>query len=86
VPALRAGAGTTRLHVTNPADGATFLIDPTLRTTFQKLRLTAASTAPVRWTVNGRDVDSEWPLQRGRHTVTAIDRRGNRDSVRIFVK
>jgi len=83
---LSPSEGTTRLRVTNPADGATFLIDPTLRTTFQNLRLTAASNASVRWTVNGRDVDSEWPLQRGRHTVTAIDSRGNRDSVRIFVK
>ncbi len=74
------------LHVTNPADGATFLIDPTLRASFQKLRLQAASDLPVRWTVNGKGVDGEWPLQRGRHTITAIDQRGNRDSVKIFVK
>ena len=82
----RRDAGTTRFRVTNPADGSTFLIDPTLRTAFQTLRLTAASNTPVRWSVNGHEVESDWPLQRGRHTVTAVDAHGNRDSVRIFVK
>jgi penicillin-binding protein 1C len=76
----------SRLRVTNPADGATFLIDPTLRMSFQTLRLRAASETAVRWTVDGKAVESEWPLRRGRHTIAATDARGNRDEVRIYVK
>ena len=74
------------LRIANPADGATFLIDPTLRTEFQTLHLRASTASSVQWQVNGRRVGKEWPLQRGRHTVTAVDSAGRRDSVEIFVK
>lgn len=74
------------LRIANPADGATFLIDPTLRTEFQTLHLRASAASSVQWQVNGRRVGKEWPLQRGRHTVTAVDSSGRRDSVEIFVK
>jgi penicillin-binding protein 1C len=74
-----------RFRIVNPADGATYLIDPTLRTEFQTLRLRAASTANVRWKIDGRNVGDEWPLTRGRHVVTA-EGPGGRDEVRIFVK
>lgn len=73
-------------RITNPADGATFLIDPTLRKDFQTLRLRAASASPVRWQINGRSAGEEWPLERGRYTITAVDESGRRDEVRIFVK
>ncbi len=72
------------LRVLNPPDGSTYLIDPTLRGDFQKLRLHA--TADAQWFVNDKPVGREWPLRSGRYTVTAVDRRGKRDSVRIFVK
>jgi len=73
-----------RLRVTNPPDGATYLIDPTLRRDFQALRLKA--TAPVTWTVDGRQTADEWPLRAGKHTVTALDQMGNRAAVRITVR
>ncbi len=76
----------TNLRISNPADGATFLIDPTLRREFQTLRLRANAASRVNWQVNGRAVATEWPLERGRHTVTAVDAQGRRDSVEIFVK
>jgi penicillin-binding protein 1C len=79
-------ARTARLRVTNPPDGATYLIDPTLRMKYQALRLRAASDKAVTWQVNGQRVGNEWPLQPGRHTITAIDADGGRDSVRITVK
>jgi penicillin-binding protein 1C len=72
------------LHVLNPPDGATYLIDPTLRRDFQALRLKA--TAPATWIVDGLQTTDEWPLRSGKHTVTALDQRGNRDSVRITVR
>ena len=74
------------LRISNPANGATFLIDPTLRREFQTLRLRASAATPVTWQINGRRVANEWPLERGRHTVVAVDGRGRRDSVEIFVK
>jgi len=76
----------TALRISNPANGATFLIDPTLRREFQTLQLRASAATPVTWQINGRRVAKEWPLERGRHTVVAVDGRGRRDSVEIFVK
>jgi penicillin-binding protein 1C len=74
------------LRIANPANGATFLIDPTLRREFQTLRLRASAASKVSWQINGKSVPNEWPLTPGRHTVTAMDDRGQRDSVTIFVK
>ncbi|MBK5258402.1 MAG: penicillin-binding protein 1C [Thermoanaerobaculia bacterium] len=79
-PAQRMAA----LRVVNPPDGATYLIDPTLRSGFQTLKFRA--TASARWEINGRAVPSSWPLQRGKHTIAAVDGRGNRDEVEIYVK
>ena len=81
------------LRVTNPPDGATYLIDPTLRKAFQTLRLRAVSDSRVAWAVDQRnlgvaerDAFLEWPLAPGRHTITATDKLGQKQSVRIFVK
>ncbi|HKS25136.1 MAG TPA: penicillin-binding protein 1C [Thermoanaerobaculia bacterium] len=73
----------TRL-IQNPADGATFLIDPTLRREFQALRLRASGDA--RWSVDGKRVAQEWPLEPGRHIIAAVDERGRRDTVTITVR
>ncbi|HEX3580604.1 MAG TPA: penicillin-binding protein 1C [Thermoanaerobaculia bacterium] len=81
------------IRVTNPPDGATYLIDPTLRKAFQTLRLRAVSDTRVTWRVDQRnlgvaerDAFLEWPLAPGRHTITATDNFGQKQSVRIFVK
>ena len=75
---------TPSLRVTNPPNGATYLIDPTLRSSYQQLHLRA--TSDVVWHVDGRKVDAEWTLVAGTHTIVAADRSGHRDSVKIFVK
>ena len=89
-PARPSAAPASRIaavHVTSPPNGATYLIDPTLRMAYQSLRLRAAADTPVTWQVNGELVAStEWPLRVGKHTITAIDREGRRDSVEITVK
>ena len=72
------------LRVTNPPDGATFLIDPTLRPEFQKLEL--AATKPAKWYVGEDAVAEEWTLRPGRHVITAVDNSGKRASVKIYVK
>jgi penicillin-binding protein 1C len=74
-------------RITNPPNGATYLIDPTLRTQFQTLRLRAAAASRVAWQINGKRVGStEWALTPGSHTITATDAGGRRDEVRILVK
>jgi penicillin-binding protein 1C len=85
-PQRAATAHRDTFRIANPPHGATYLIDPTLRSEFQTLRLRAVSAANVAWRVNGKPVANEWPLARGRHRVEAVDARGNRDTVEIFVK
>jgi penicillin-binding protein 1C len=81
------------LRVTNPPDGATYLIDPTLRKRYQTLRLRAVSDTRVAWSVDRSDLGVaerdrflEWPLAPGSHTITATDTLGQKQSVRIYVK
>ena len=86
-PALRATLSRTRereLRVTNPPNNATYLIDPTLRSEFQMLKLRA--TANASWRVDGKRVANEWALKPGEHLVEAVDRDGNSDKVRIWVR
>jgi penicillin-binding protein 1C len=79
-------APSTTVRVINPPNGATYLIDPTLRMTHQTLKLRAMSGAKVAWQVDDHRVAAEWPLQPGRHTIAAVDAAGNRDEVKIYVK
>ena len=64
------------LAIVSPPDGATYLIDPTLRREFQTLPLRAVSAGggPIEWRVSGRLVGSarpptDWPrvAARARH-------------------
>lgn len=74
-------------HIENPPDGATYLIDPTLRREFQALKLKASAATNVQWQVNAQKLEgNEWALTPGQHVITARDASGKRDSVRIFVK
>ncbi len=83
------------LRISNPPDGATYLIDPTLRKEFQSLTLRAARSVPgpVEWIVDGHalaTVPSEqatpWPLVPGRHTFVARDADGRLAESRIVVR
>jgi hypothetical protein len=90
-PVVQAAA----LQITSPADGSTYLIDPTLRREFQALALKAASTAagPISWMVNGRPVGSssrggglDWPLVPGTHRIEARDTAGRSARAEITVR
>jgi penicillin-binding protein 1C len=95
-PAVARSVQTTgrRFEITTPPDGATYLIDPTLRMEFQTLPLRAVGAAGhVLWTINGRrlrpasvDDDVTWPLERGKHVVRAQDARGHIAQSEILVK
>ena len=79
-------ANAATLRIDNPPDGATYMIDPTLRKAFQSLRFRASGAKRVTWRVDGKRSAGEWPLEPGTHTITAIDTDGARDEVRIYVK
>ncbi|MEZ5418030.1 MAG: penicillin-binding protein 1C [Vicinamibacterales bacterium] len=83
------------LTVTSPPDGATYLIDPTLRREFQTvpLRATGDGGRRLTWTVSGRAVAAapgrrppEWPLAPGTHRIEVRDDRGRRAAVTITVR
>jgi penicillin-binding protein 1C len=72
-------------RISSPPDGATYLIDPTLRRDFQALplRVVTSQGAEIQWTVDGRALglmSSEramtWPLRPGRHLFEARDSAG----------
>jgi membrane carboxypeptidase/penicillin-binding protein PbpC len=71
-----------------------YLMDPTLRASFQALPLRAAGAAgAVEWRVNGTRVGAgavqrqvSWPLQPGEHEISARDSRGRTATATIRVK
>lgn len=82
-----------RVRVTHPAEGATFLIDPTLRRQFQAVRFRGVGVGRLTWTVDGRTIGSatsahpvEWSLVPGRHEVRVTDDRGESDRVTFVVR
>ena len=83
------------LTIVNPADGATYSIDPTLRREFQTLSLKAATdaTGPITWSINGRPAGSssrgasvDWPLVPGKHRIEARDASGRTATSNIVVR
>jgi penicillin-binding protein 1C len=83
------------LRITSPPDGATYLIDPTLRREFQSLafRATAARPTPLKWSVNGSGIGEAapheslpWPLTPGTHRITARDATGREATATIVVR
>ena len=73
------------LAVVSPPDGATYLIDPTLRREFQALamRVVTAEPGAITWFVDDREVGTiesakalSWPLTAGAHHFVARDLSG----------
>lgn len=84
-----------RFAVTSPPDGATYLLDPTLRREFQTVTLRASSDdgRAVEWRVAGRVVGRgtlespvEWPLVPGTHRIEARDARGRVAAATVTVR
>jgi penicillin-binding protein 1C len=91
--ALAAKRTAVPLTILNPAEGATYLIDPTLRREFQTLPLKAlAAGGEILWTVNGVEVGRaledegvDWTLSPGSHRIVASDGRTSA-AVQVLVK
>jgi penicillin-binding protein 1C len=82
-------------RISSPPDGASYLIDPTLRREFQALPLRAVTSTPgpVEWSVderslgtNASDRPTSWPLVPGRHTFRARDVAGKTAEATIIVR
>ena len=84
------------LRIASPPDGATYMIDPTLRQDYQTVSLRAVSSRGgnrITWRVNGSVVGTasadhplRWALRPGRHTIIARDESGRTDRSMIYVK
>jgi penicillin-binding protein 1C len=95
-PAIaKAGRVASPLEIASPPDGATYLIDPTLRREFQSLPFHATSNAAgdIEWFVNGVRLGAAparatvaWPLTPGRHRITARDGSGRTAQAIIQVR
>jgi penicillin-binding protein 1C len=81
--------------IVSPPDGATYLIDPTLRREFQTLPLRAVTSAGgrVEWSVAGRVIGSadanralDWALVPGAHVIVARDQSGRTAEATVVVK
>jgi penicillin-binding protein 1C len=91
----RAPARKPVFAIANPSDGATYMIDPTLRREFQTLSLRAVSDAngEIAWAIDGHRVGVtrpgaalDWPLVPGRHRIAARDARGRTAEAIITVR
>jgi penicillin-binding protein 1C len=83
------------IQIVSPADGATYLIDPTLRREFQSLSLRAVSRqrGRIEWIVNGTEVGVadadakvDWPLAPGKHRIVARDEQGRTAEALVVVR
>jgi penicillin-binding protein 1C len=95
-PAVRRpGLPREQLEIVSPADGSTYLIDPTLRREFQtlSLRAVAARRGRIEWSVNGHEIGAadadarvDWPLAPGTHRIIARDEHGRTAEARVVVR
>ena len=93
-PAAERPAKSAGLSIVSPADGSTYLIDPTLRREFQAIALRATAAAGrIEWRVNDRRVGTstagdrlDWPLVPGKHHISARDTLGRTADVVITVR
>jgi len=83
------------LTIVSPPDGATYLIDPTLRREFQTLPLRAATDArgSIEWSIAGKIVGSadankalDWSLTPGEHRIVARDAQGHTAEATVVVR
>jgi len=95
-PAPGGRAAARPLAIENPPDGATFLIDPTLRMEYQALELRALCDDADRmltWAVDGKVVGEcragsslFWPLKPGAHSIRVADDAGHDAAASFFVR
>jgi penicillin-binding protein 1C len=92
-PKERETAPAAAVRVLSPPDGASYLIDPTLRREFQTVALRGeAEGAPLEWRVDDAvfgttavGASLNWPLAPGNHLISVRDPQGRTASASIVV-
>jgi penicillin-binding protein 1C len=93
--ATRIAPAAVGLAIVSPPDGATYLIDPTLRREFQTLSLRAQSGSgrALEWRVSGQIVGTvaadgqlDWPLTPGTHRIEVRDGGGRSSEATVVVR
>jgi penicillin-binding protein 1C len=91
----RSASATDVFRIASPADGSTYLIDPTLRREFQtlSLRILSSSHGAIEWWIDGRpvartsaDPAGSWSLTSGTHTFVARDEDGRTARSTVVVR
>jgi hypothetical protein len=87
--------GGATFRITSPADGSTYLIDPTLRREFQAipLRIASSSSNTITWEIDGKRAATSgeegrpsWMLAPGRHIFIARNAAGDAAAASITVR
>jgi penicillin-binding protein 1C len=87
--------GGATFRITSPADGSTYLIDPTLRREFQAipLRIASSSSNIITWDIDGKRAATSgeegrpsWMLAPGRHIFIARNAAGDAAAASITVR
>ena len=95
VPRRRVPAASEVFRIASPADGSTYLIDPTLRREFQSLslRIISSPRGAIEWWIDGRPIArtsvqpaASWSLTPGTHTFVARDEDGRTARSTIVVR
>jgi membrane carboxypeptidase/penicillin-binding protein PbpC len=74
-------------HITSPQDGDRYSVPVGTEPRYATVALRAAGGWGVRWYVDGRPWRGDrWPIAHGRHTIRAVDARGNADQVSVVVE
>jgi membrane carboxypeptidase/penicillin-binding protein PbpC len=74
-------------HITSPQDGDRYSVPVGTDPRYATIALRAVGGAGVRWYVDGRAWQNDrWPIAQGRHTIRAVDARGNSDQVSVDVE
>jgi len=90
-PGRRPGVGPTSLapgfRITSPQNGDRYSVPVGTDPRYATIALRAVGGAGVRWYVDGRAWQSDrWPIAQGRHTIRAVDARGDSDQVSVDVE
>ena len=74
-------------RITSPQDGDRYSVPVGTDPRYATIALRAVGGAGVRWYVDGRAWQNDrWPITQGRHTIRAVDARGNSDQVLVDVE
>ncbi|MGE5143759.1 MAG: hypothetical protein ACM3OA_10015, partial [Acidobacteriota bacterium] len=87
------GTGTTGpppavgFHITSPQNGDRYSVPVGTDPRYATIALRTVGGAGVHWTVDGHAWRGDrWPIAHGRHTIRAVDARGDADQVSVLVE